>query len=514
MEIPKGLLPILEWNKTWFYKQQKEFIKALKDHWEVVFCAGNGCGKTLLLYWNGICYALGIHPYQIAPPPLNIKVLMNDFEHGYHRIFVETCLHEQYMPDGTVIPPLIPQEIIKSHPSRDNRTLEFLNLMDSRKQGSILFFQTSEQKKRLHSGTNFDILLCDEEAEKQTYDESKRGLRTAKGGGRILHAFTPPFDDESKNKGPTWTKFDLIDPFEKGEDPDVYVARAAMKDNPAITEDFIRKFSKGKTEEQLRIQLYGDYPTWGKLIFKYFEDFEWDPVTKKGNILPWDFEVPWHDPDVQFEMAVDWHGSKPCAVIWSFEYKAGPNKGDVIVFDELSPQAGKDLTISGVVQTCRQIENFSSRAIKRYCDPKMRDKNNALVTGFNAWEEFRHCGMPLTESWKRDPYVGYSIINDFLRGKTSSNIDHPRLFIKENCKSLRHNMKNHYNVQKTGSIAVPDSKFSDYCVNLKYIMLPKSRKVKKNMEKIGRYSKFPITSIEAVRRNNMFNRYNDYRRIA
>jgi hypothetical protein len=48
-------------------------------------------------------------------------------------------------------------------------------------------------------------------------------------------------------------------------------------------------------------------------------------------------------------------------------------------------------------------------------------------------------------------------------------------------------MKNHYNVPQGDGTAKPDPKFSDYCVNLKYILQNKSRKVKKNME-AGRYS--------------------------
>ena len=119
-----------------------------------------------------------------------------------------------------------------------------------------------------------------------------------------------------------------------------------MHDNPAITPDYIRKFSKGKTEEQIRIQVYGDYPTWGKMIFPDFQDFEWDSKNKKGHILPYDFEVPWDDHEVMFKMAVDWHGSKPVACIWLFEYMTGPNKGDVVVFDETSPQEGQDMTTS------------------------------------------------------------------------------------------------------------------------------------------------------------------------
>ena len=471
---PPDWNPIYQWLAK-AYPKQRDYINALKDFWEVLFLAGNGAGKTRIFYWNLITYAIGIHPHQIAAPPLMIKVLINDFEHGLEKIFKETCMMPSYMPDGSTIQRMLPESAIDKYWSRDDKSITFKN-------GSVMFFQTSEQKKRQHSGTNIDILGCDEESEKQVYDESKRGLRNAKGGGRILHAFTPPFDEETKNKGPTWTKFDLVDPFEKGETKDIYVVKAAMSDNPAITADFIRKFSRGKTEQQLRIQLYGEYPTWGKLIFPEFQDFMWNPKEKMDNLLPWDYKVPWNDPDVSFEMAVDWHGSKPCAVVWMFEYMTGPNKGDLVFYDELSPLAGKGMTISKTVQAIFEVENFSSRRFKRWCDPKMKDKDNALISGFCPHEEFRHCGLRLMPAWNRDPYTGYSVMRDYLTGKSQENPDHPRMFIAENCKTLRHNMKNHYNVPQSNGEAKPDPKFSDYCVNAKYIVQGKARKLKKGMD--------------------------------
>lgn len=490
-------MPLFEWRKE-FYDKQDTFINALRDKWEVVFCAGNGTGKTRILYWNGCALAVGVHPHQIGETPIKIKVLVHDFEHGYGKVFRESCFDPTVLPNGKEIGPMIPQSLVQKEPSRDDRTLYLKN-------GSTFFFQTSEQKKRLHSGTNFDVLLCDEEPEYQIYDESKRGLRTAKGGGRILHAFTPPFDEETKNRGPTWTKFHLIDPFERGDDADICVVRAAMYENPAITDDYIRKFSRNKSEEQIRIQVYGDYPTWGKLIFPDFSDTIWSPKMKVGNLLPESFEVPWNDYGVNFEMAVDWHGAKPAGIVWSFEYMEGPNKGDIVIFDELNPTEGKDLTISGVSSAIREIEGWRTRKIKRFADPKMRDKNNALISGFSPWKEFRNNGIRFTEGWNRDPYLGYSIMNDYIRGKGRKNIDHPRLFVRENCKTLIHNMKNHYDVPHADGTSKPDPKFSDYVVSAKYIIQHKSRKRRKGLQEAGQYSKYPLTSLGGAFGRNYIN---------
>lgn len=529
-DVPKSWLPLIQWHLIYHYDKQKHFVEAIKDFWEIVFVAGNGSGKSHMLYWNLNMLALGAHPYQFAPAPLKIKILMNDFEHGYGKIFTETNLYQQFLPPfwqiwntekdrterlfditredeakeylhsreneafelrelpETTLEPMLredPHYMVSQWPSRDDKTLKFAN-------GSEYFFQTSEQKKKQHSGTNFDILACDEEPKWNIYDESKRGLRTAKGGGRIFHAFTPPFDDEDKNRGPSWTKFDLIDTFEKGDDPDIMVIRASMHDNPAITEDFIRKFSKGKTEEQIRIQVYGDYPTWGEMVHPDYQDHMWDPVTKTGHLLPYSIEIPWNDPDIMFEMAVDWHPSKPAGVIWTFEYLRGPNKGDVVVFDEISPEEGKGMTISDISKAMREHEGWQRVRIRRWGDPKMQDKNNALISGFSAWQEFRHCGINLTEANNRNPGTGVAIVNDFLRGKGKTNPNHPRLFIRETCRTLRHHMKNHYWKKLEDGTGKPDPKFSDYCINVRYILQPKSSRIQKNIE--GGMRKWPITS--------------------
>jgi len=147
VEVPKDWLPLYEWEVKWHYSKQKEFTKAIGDYWEVLFVAGNGSGKSHIFYWNLICMALGISPQYPVQPPIAIKVLIHDFEHGYGKIFSETCLEKQYLPDGSVLGAMLPKSAIKKLPSRDDRTLYLNN-------GSKIFFQTSEQKKRLHSGTN------------------------------------------------------------------------------------------------------------------------------------------------------------------------------------------------------------------------------------------------------------------------------------------------------------------------------------------------------------------------
>ena len=497
VSVPNDFVPIMEWVR-WHYDKQKEFTKSFAENYETMFKAGNGAGKTAIFYWNLVTALLGMHPYQkegvkafhpdmkrwVPAAPLKAKVLVVDFEHGLDKVAWETLMMSTTMPDKTVIGPMLPKSMIQSQPSKEDKSFRLKN-------GSVLWFMTSEQRRRMHSGTNFDILACDEEPAEFAYDESKRGLRNAKGGGRILHSFTPPLPDDPST-GPSWTRFKLYDPFIEGKlgAPDLKVIEAKMVDNPAISNEFIRKFSIGKTERELRVQLYGEYPTWGKLIHPDFQDWEWNHKKVEGHLLPWDSPAPWDDETIEF--ALDWHSSKPAAGLWTYEDR----DGNVVVFEELSTEAVKDKTISELSDIIRQIEGYPQTRAKVYRlgDPKMKDTSNAFIRGFNAWDEFRNNGIFLFEAYNRQPEVGISIANDFFRGNAK---DHPRIFIRENCVNLRKALRYHYWIQKKDGSGEPDGKWSDFPICLRYILQRKARKVKKGMYKKNQRN-WGLTSYDGI----------------
>lgn len=482
-------MPWLNWTK-YHYAQQMYFIDAIADYFEIVFLGGNGSGKTQVLYWNLIGLALGAHPFQdsIGPPPLKIKVLVNSFEQGLEQIAADKLFRGTDMPDGSYIGPMMPKSAVKDMWNKENRTLVLKN-------NSFIHFQTSEQRKKLHSGTTFDIFACDEEPTWDAYDESKRGLRNAKGGGRILHAFTPFF---LEGQGPSWTKDTLIEVADSGkgelsaEDSklkEIKVIRACMRDNPAITPAYIERFSKGKTEEQIRVQLYGEYPSWGKMIHKSFEDRMWDPKTIEGHLLPADFEVPFDDPNVYFEMALDWHASKPCAAIWTWTDR----DGDVYVWEETKPEEVGGKTVAQLADIFYQIEGGRGRRVKiaRKGDPKMKDKNHGIIHGFCAWDYFRQNGIRLAEAYNRDPEAGISIVNEYFRGNRKN---HPRVFIKKNCENLRRYLRNHY-WKKQGDSYKPDDKWSDYPICLRYLLQDRRKRVK-GRSKRGMYNNLDLNTFD------------------
>lgn len=200
---------------------------------------GNGTGKTLIVHKALADYAYGIHvnqPKDENGKPiigLRICVLVPDFDK-----VVDVCLEKLHQPQviqphGVEVGPLIPASQVvrpfsKDHPSEDL------------KNGTKIWFATSQQPWRQHSGRQFDLLFIDEEPDERVFQENVRGLRNARGGGRIIAGLTPPYQ---AGQGPSWTKEKVVDAAI--EDQDITVVAACMKDNPAITDEFIKQFTKG-----------------------------------------------------------------------------------------------------------------------------------------------------------------------------------------------------------------------------------------------------------------------------
>ena len=309
IQIPKDWLPVFQWY-DYFYEEQKRFIRS--KTWQRFFVAANGTGKSLLFYWNIIAYTLGVHPLQFAEPPLRVRILVPSFDYVRDVALIKLLTPQQVVQHGKVlgeIDPLLPKSMIKKGYSKDYRAIDLKN-------GSNITWVTEGEKWELMRGPEQDILGMDEECSEREFDENLRGLRNAKNGGKVLACLTPPYEE---GRGPSWTKEKIVDAAL--EDPDIEIFNACMADNPAIDETFIKRFSRGKTKEQIDVQIYGKYPSWGKQIHP-FQDRYWDPEKVDGHLLPMDYPMP-DDYDVNWVMAFDWHESKPTAAVWGFVDRDG-----------------------------------------------------------------------------------------------------------------------------------------------------------------------------------------------
>jgi hypothetical protein len=237
-----------------------------------------------------------------------------------------------------------------------------------------------------------------------------------------------------------------------------------MADNPAITDEFIKRFSKGKTKQQIDVQVYGKYPTWGDLVHPDFQDRVWDAARIDGHLLRNDTPMP-NNHDVEWVMAFDWHPSKPCAAVWGYIDR----NGDITIFDELDKDLAQGKDIDDLSEIFASIEGapFAKRRFRRWQDPSAKSTYNAVHRGFNAWDAFRKAGIVTSAGKNRDPNIGIAMVNEYFRGNGS---DHPRIYVYERCKYLRRYLGNHYWVRGADGRGKPDPKWSDYPICLRYIV--------------------------------------------
>lgn len=483
----------------------------MSEQWQTWFVAGNGTGKTLTVYWNAVALMMGMHPFQLATPPIKIKCLVPSFDNvedvaleklnenqkvilpekmsKNQKTWVNYLIEEKALIDYDLkknwieIGPMLPKSslLAKKGYSKDHRGMELKN-------GSSIWWATSEQGWQFMRGGEQDILLLDEEGDERVFDECVRGLRNAKNGGRIIAGLTPPYQ---AGQGPTWTKEAVVEAALT--DPDIKVISACMADNPAITDLFIKRFSKNKTQKQIDVQVYGKYPTWGDLVHPDFQDRFWDAEKLDGHLLPNDSEMP-ENFEVNWVMAFDWHPSKPCAAVFGYE----DTDGNIVFFDELDKEWAEGKEIPELAGGFMNIEGYphQKRRFSRWQDPSAKSKYNAIQRGFNAWDAFRKNGITTSAGRNRDPLVGISIMNDYFRGNL---VDHPRIFIHERCKYLRRYLNNHYWKRGEDGKGKPDPKWSDYPITVRYIAQELGWKTANHSHK-----KWPLNSYgEPEKRHNV-----------
>jgi hypothetical protein len=505
--IPKDFLPCLTWP-NFFYKQQVEFTNS--KAWQVWYIAGNGTGKTLCVYLNGVAHLLGIHHNALGKPPIKIKCLVPSFdsvedvalekllenqrivlakdEKGItklspkHEKWIEflkehNALVDSNIPGGWIeIGPILPHSMIvpKKSYTKEHRGIELKN-------GSSIWWVTSEQGWMAQRGSEQDIVLIDEEGDERVTDECVRGLRNAKGGGKVIAGMTPPYEPGA---GPTWTKEKIVEASLK--DTDIHVINACMAENPAIDAEFIDRFSRGKTQKQIDIQIYGKYPNWGDMVHPDFQDRIFDVKKLDGSLLSNDTELP-ENWEVDWVMAFDWHPSKPCAAVFGYV----DSDGNLTIFDELDKDVAEGKDIGELANIFKSIEGFPHhrRQFRRWQDPSAQHDYNAVKRGFNAWDAFRKEGIVTAAGKNRDPEVGISITNEYFKGNMK---DHPRLFVYERCKNLRNALSNHYWKRGPDGKGKPDPKWSDYPICVRYIAQEMGWNIK-NKRRTGR---LPLVSYE------------------
>jgi hypothetical protein len=145
------------------------------------------------------------------------------------------------------------------------------------------------------------------------------------------------------------------------------------------------------------------------------------------------------------------------------------NDGNCTIYDELDKDVADGKDIGELSDIFKSLEGapHARRRFRRWQDPSAQHNYNAIKKGFNAWDAFRKEGIITAAGKNRDPEVGISLVNEYIKGNMK---DHPRLFVYERCKYLRQGLVNHYWVRGNDGKGKPDPKWSDYPICVRYIL--------------------------------------------
>jgi hypothetical protein len=467
VKFPRDWIPMLtegvSGEKGWldyFYSAQRGFTA--DQHFITFFLAGNGTGKTRLLVYNLLAHAMGVHPHPLGRPPFKIRIVTPAYEEGVKKIVLPKFTETQTMPDGREMGSMLPQSFVRKNFDDKNRRIELGN-------GSFFEFLTTDQTLLQHAGAERDIIGFDEQPPQKYWSENKARLRNARGGGKMYLTMTPPYDPTGEYP---WTATDLYE----NRPPNVGLYRAAMADNPAITQGFIDDFVSGMTPEEVQVRVYGDFPQFGRLVYRTYRDNYFNDPEEPGHRIE-RFEVPRHWPRWA---AVDYHPSKPCFGVW---LTVGEN-GDAYVYDEMGEGQTEDKNIPQLARIIQQKEG-GQVITRRVFDPSGHQKQKGLRADWSPIGEFATNGVfgsDAQTSWD----VGWSAVNSWLMATISPDamqfIDktgprpalkrHPRLFIFDTCVMTRRAFKTHMWLRR-GERLEPGQRGKDACDCVRYLLMEK-----------------------------------------
>lgn len=461
VSLPRDWIPILtesiSGEKGWldlFYPAQKGFT--VDPRQTVLFIGGNGTGKTLVGSVNTVQHLLGVHPRQMASPPLNARVVASSFEDGVKKVLLEKLLFPSRLRGGTEMGPIIPESEVKQRFDDRRRTIIFKN-------GSKLEFMTHDQSPLQHAGSERDMVWFDEEPPVKHFGENKARLRSAKGGGKVFFTMTPPFEPGAE---PSWTKETFID--RKPRNTGIYYA--AMADNPNNTREFIDAFCVGLTEEEIAVRVFGKYPEWGRLVYPVFKDRYSDDEVDPGHLVRY-FDIPANWPRL---MSIDYHPAKPCAALWI----AVDPKNNIYFYDEMGGKAVEGRPIRDLAGVIKQKEG-ALPADQRYFDPSGHQRQQGQQSDWTPIQEFGRYGIYGANA-DREWQTGWSKFNQYLLAtlhgdripvrdpETGKRVKHPKCFIFDTLTELRWSLLNHVWVRR-GEKTEPSQKGKDQCDNARYL---------------------------------------------
>jgi len=348
------------------YDKQLEFHTA--PHITRAIFGGNRSGKTTCGGMEFLFHITGMYPKWYPEENrfhggIKGRIIAKDFQKGV----------------GEVIVPFLEEWLDMNLIAKKYRNPIGIPVKWTLKNGSVFDILSHEQNTEQFEGWKGHIAWFDEPPPRDKYIATLRGLVDYRGRNWLtLTPLTQPW---------------IYDDIYTSKDRDrVHCVTVDIRDNPHLTEEAIRDFEQGLTEEEKQARIHGKFLHLSGLIYK-----EFDPNVHIVDDFP--INKNWTR-----YFAIDPHERTPTACLWL----AVDPKGNKWIYDEL--WLG-DMDLVSIAHAIQAQEGGLTPKV-RLIDPH-NDKDNAMAGGFNVRKEFMRHGI-FCERANSDPQLGKSRIKKDL----------------------------------------------------------------------------------------------------
>ncbi len=450
---------LLTYNKEKIHKKQIEFHKCKKrNRW--VF-GGNRSGKSECGAVEAVWMVRGIHPYRENRK--NVEGWVVSLSQQVQRDVAQKKVLEYLNPEWIVEVVMISGR--KGSPQ--NGIIDYIVVKNVFGGLSRLGFKSCDQGREKFQGTSLDFVWFDEEPPYDIYLECK--MRVLDKKGDIFATMTPL-------KGLSWVYSKIY--LNPQNDSEIWTIFMEWADNPYLDKKEIEEMSKTLSEEELQSRRYGNFLSYGGLVYKEFDE-------RVNVIEPFCVPKEWYD-----NISIDPGLHNPL----SAHFYAVDFDGTIyVVAEHYASMQTVEWHAEKIKEICQKL-NWPKRQDGRYdslIDSAANQKT--LSSNKSVTELFWENGIAVNPNVNKDMFSGISRVKSYLKNINGE----VRLKIFSTCTNLIRELKNYWWSESDNPI-----KKDDHCLDeLRYYIMsrPENKKESETKNAIQKHKDKLIRKINLQR---------------
>jgi phage terminase large subunit-like protein len=428
---------------------------------------GNRSGKTEVSMAEVVAHVLGhrpwlpkdhpdytvIHPmtglpFKRAGKPVRILVVGESFGEQVAKVLLLKLLGNPEANEGG----LLPRKYVRSTKKNQQGIISEIRITD----GSVIYFKSYEQDKKLFESENYDAVALDEPPPREHYIAIARGCMDS--GAPIWMAFTPL--SQAWIHDELWTR------------DDVFKIHFDVADNVGygLTQANVDEIIKDYSEEEKEMRVHGKFFHLGGLVYKEFGETH---LLVRPDRHKWKWPI---DGRYRYLMHLDPHKRKRHKAVW---VAIRPDDTYLVIGEAQTPP--DDNRISTMAPVILDYEKtflqIPSDEIERLIDPASKEPGVTGEVETSVLDDLDACGLVFKiGSKKRATAISWT--KELLFCKPDEGV-FPRLYVFKDCSQIRYEF-GHYQWEEWKGKDVqerkdpnpdPRKKHDDYIEGLHRIIL-------------------------------------------